>query len=63
MALIWNVLQVAEQTFRRLDAPELLRSMYAGMQYIYIFNGVGRTASSGWRLPPNPMYIPLDKNS
>ena len=63
MALIWKVLQVAEQTFRRLNAPELLPSMYAGMQYIYIFNGVGSTASSSWRLPPNPMYTPLDKNS
>ena len=39
MALIWKVLQVAEQTFRRLNAPELLPFMYAGMQYIYIFNG------------------------
>jgi hypothetical protein len=34
MALIWNVLQVEEQTFRRFDAPELLPFMYAGMQYI-----------------------------
>jgi hypothetical protein len=34
MALIWKVLQVAKQTFRRLNVPELLRSMYAGMQYI-----------------------------
>jgi hypothetical protein len=32
--LIWGVLPVAEQTFRRLNAPELLPSMYAGMQYI-----------------------------
>jgi hypothetical protein len=34
MVLIWKVFQVAEQTFRRLNAPELLPSMYAGMQYI-----------------------------
>jgi hypothetical protein len=34
MALIWKAFQVAEQTFRRLNAPELLPSMYAGMQYI-----------------------------
>jgi hypothetical protein len=34
-ALIWKVFQVAEQTFRRLNAPELLPSMYAGMQYIW----------------------------
>jgi hypothetical protein len=31
MALIWKVLQVAEQSFRRIDAPELLPFMYAGM--------------------------------
>lgn len=29
-ALIWKVLQVAEQTFRRLKAPELLPAVYAG---------------------------------
>jgi len=33
MALIWKAFQVAEQTFRRINAPELLPSMYAGMQY------------------------------
>lgn len=34
MALIWKAFQVAEQIFRRLNAPELLPSMdagYAGM--------------------------------
>jgi hypothetical protein len=29
-ALIWNVLQIAERTFRRLNAPELLPAVYAG---------------------------------
>jgi transposase-like protein len=29
-ALIWKVLQVAERTFRRLNAPELLPAVYAG---------------------------------
>ncbi len=33
-ALIWKVLQVAEQTFRRLNAPELLPAVYAGAQYV-----------------------------
>ena len=60
MVLIWKVFQVAEQTFRRLNATELLPSMYAG---INIFDGVGSTASSSWRSPPNPMYTPIDKNS
>jgi putative transposase len=33
-ALIWKILQVAEQTFRRLNAPELLPAVYAGAQYV-----------------------------
>jgi transposase-like protein len=33
-AMIWKVLQVAETTFRRLNAPELLPAVYAGAQYV-----------------------------
>jgi putative transposase len=33
-AIIWKLLQVAEQTFRRLNAPELLPAVYAGAKYI-----------------------------
>ena len=33
-AIIWKLLQVAEQTFRRLNAPELLPAVYAGTQYV-----------------------------
>jgi putative transposase len=33
-AMIWKVLQVAEQTFRRLNAPELLPAVYAGVKYV-----------------------------
>lgn len=33
-ALIWKLLQVAERTFRRLNAPELLPAVYAGVQYV-----------------------------
>ncbi len=29
-AIIWKVLQIAETTFRRLKAPELLPAVYAG---------------------------------
>lgn len=36
-ALIWKVLQVAEQTFRRLNAPEVLPAVYAGTPYV---NGI-----------------------
>ena len=32
-ALIWKVLGVAERTFRRLNAPELLPAVYAGVTY------------------------------
>jgi hypothetical protein len=33
-ALIWKLLQVAEQTFRRLNAPELLPLVYAGVPLV-----------------------------
>jgi hypothetical protein len=33
-AMIWKVLQVAERTFRRLDAPELPPAVYAGARYV-----------------------------
>jgi hypothetical protein len=32
-ALIWKLLQVAEKTFRRLNAPELLPLVYTGVKY------------------------------
>jgi putative transposase len=36
-AVIWKTLLVAEQTFRRLDAPELLAEVAEGVTYV---NGV-----------------------
>lgn len=33
-ALIWKLLQVAEQSFRRLNAPELLPLVYAGGPFV-----------------------------
>jgi putative transposase len=33
-AMSWKVLQVAEKTFRRLNAPELLPAVYAGAKYV-----------------------------
>jgi hypothetical protein len=33
-ALIWKLLHVAESHFRRLNAPELLPAVYAGVQYV-----------------------------
>lgn len=38
--LIWKVLQIAEQTFRRLNAPELLPLVYAGVPFV---DGVKQT--------------------
>jgi putative transposase len=32
-AVIWKMLMVAEQRFRRLNAPELLKQVYLGVQY------------------------------
>jgi putative transposase len=33
-AIIWKLLQVAQGTFRRLNAPELLPAVYAGVKYV-----------------------------
>jgi putative transposase len=33
-AMSWKVLQGAEKTFRRLNAPALLPAMYAGAKYV-----------------------------
>ncbi len=41
-AVIWKTLLIAEQTFRRLDAPELLAEVAEGVTYI---NGVRVTSS------------------
>jgi putative transposase len=32
-AVIWKMLMIAEQRFRRLNAPELLKQVYLGVQY------------------------------
>jgi putative transposase len=33
-AIIWKLLQIAERSFRRLNAPALLPAVYAGAQYV-----------------------------
>ena len=35
--MIWKILLVAEQRFRRLKAPELMKDVYQGAKYV---NGV-----------------------
>jgi hypothetical protein len=42
-AVIWKVLQLAETTFRRLNAPELLPAVYAGVRYV---DGVKQTVDA-----------------
>jgi len=32
-AVIWKMLMVAQKRFRRLNAPELLAKVYAGVRY------------------------------
>ena len=34
IAVIWKMLMVAEQRFRRLKAPELIEDVYLGTQYV-----------------------------
>ncbi|MEW6545105.1 MAG: transposase [Nitrospirota bacterium] len=41
-ALIWKLLQVAEQSFRRLNAPELLPLVHVGVRFV---NGVQQPAT------------------
>ena len=31
--MIWKMLKVAEQRFRRLNAPELMKAAYGGQEY------------------------------
>ncbi len=33
-ALIWKMLLVAEKRFRRLKAPELMKDVYQGAEYV-----------------------------
>jgi putative transposase len=42
-AMIWKLLRVAEQTFRRLNAPEVLPAVYAGATYA---DGIKRIAGN-----------------
>ncbi len=46
-ALIWQLLRVAESTFRKLKGAEVLPAVYVGEQYV---DGVKRTVSPQQRL-------------
>jgi hypothetical protein len=45
-AVIWKMLLVAQQRFRRLNAPELLKEVHDGAQYV---NGV-RVQERAWEV-------------
>jgi hypothetical protein len=59
-AMIWKVLQVAEKTFRRLNAPELLPAVYAGAKYV---DGIKQSLYTTRRSPPDPICTLVDKTS
>ena len=58
IAVIWKMLMVAEQRFRRLKAPELIEDVYLGAQYA---DGI----AIEWlrRSPPDVVYTPIDVTS
>ncbi|HKW92656.1 MAG TPA: transposase [Methylomirabilota bacterium] len=58
-AIIWKTLLVAEQSFRRLDAPERLPEVAESVVYV---DGVGRSGATR-RPPPDLVYTRLDKTS
>ena len=43
MAVMWKMLMIAEQRFRRLKAPELMEEVYLGAQYV---NGIATKPES-----------------
>jgi transposase-like protein len=45
-AVIWKMLLVAQQRFRRLNAPELMKEVYHGAEYV---NGV-RVQERAWEV-------------
>jgi hypothetical protein len=45
-AVIWKMLLVAQQRFRRLNAPELMKEIYRGAEYV---NGV-RVQERAWEV-------------
>ena len=59
IAVIWKMLMVAEQRFRRLKAPELIEDVYLGAQYA---DGIA-IESTAERSPPDVVYTPIDVTS
>ena len=59
IAVIWKMLMVAEQRFRRLKAPELIEDVYLGAQYADESPLNQRLRRS----PPDVVYTPIDVTS
>ena len=61
-AVIWKTLLIAQKTFRRLDAPELLAEVAEGVVYV---NGErvrpSQTTAERGRPPPELISTPLDR--
>ena len=55
VAVIWKTLLIAEKTFRRLDAPELLADVASGVVYVNGVRAVNRPRAS----PPDLIYTLL----
>ena len=60
IAVIWKMLMVAEQRFRRLKAPELIEDAYLGAQYA---DGIAIESTAERRSPPDVVYTPIDVTS
>ena len=59
IAVIWKILTVVEQRFRRLNAPELMRAVYDGRKYEDwdVYRRLRK------RSPPDVVYRPFDATS
>ena len=64
IAVIWKMLMVAEQRFRRLKAPELIEDVYLGAQYaVHSMRMESPLNQRLRRSPPDVVYTPIDVTS
>jgi hypothetical protein len=60
-AMIWKLLTVAEQSWRKLNAPELMQDVYHGTRFK---DGIAvQTKPNRQGKPPESFYTPIDKTS
>ena len=60
IAVIWKMLMVAEQRFRRLKAPELIEDVYLGALNTWMESSLSQRLR---RSPPDVVYTPIDVTS